>query len=82
MSKMKSHHLMVYITAPDGKPIGEAKVGYMVTGPAGEQKTMAGAMNGGFGADVDLKGKGAYKVVLKAVVGEKTLNDELTYTAK
>ena len=83
MSKMKSHHLMVFIEAPDGKKVTEAKVGYMATGPdKSEQKTMAMAMEGGFGADVDLKAKGAYKVKTKAVVGDKTLTDDFNYTVK
>ncbi|MBI5443192.1 MAG: hypothetical protein HY900_18495 [Deltaproteobacteria bacterium] len=82
MSKMKSHHLMVYITSPDGKPIEDAKVGYLVAGPGGEQKSMAGAMNGGFGGDVDLKGKGSYKVTTKAVIGGKTLMDDFGYEVK
>ncbi|MBI5445976.1 MAG: hypothetical protein HY900_32775 [Deltaproteobacteria bacterium] len=82
MSKMKSHHLMVYVTSPGGKPIEEGKVGYRIQGPAGEVKVMAGPMTGGFGADVDLKEKGAYKISTKALAGEKTVSDEFTYTAK
>lgn len=83
MSKMKSHHLMVYVAGPDGKIVTEGKVGYLVAGPdKAEQKTMAMFMDGGFGADVELKAKGAYKVTTKAVVGEKTLVDEFTYTVK
>jgi hypothetical protein len=80
---MRSHHLMVIITGPDKKVIEEAKVGFMVTGPGGsDQKVMAAGMKGGFGADVDLKTKGPYKVKTKAVVGEKTLMDEMTYAVK
>ncbi len=83
MSQMKSHHLMVYVQGPDGKAVESAKVGYMVTGPDNaEQKAMAMAMEGGYGADVDLKSKGDYKVKTKAVVGDKTLTDDFTYTAK
>ena len=82
-AKMKSHHLMVYFTGPDGKAASQGKVGYQVTGPdKNEQKTMGMAMNSGFGADVDLKAKGAYKIKTKAVFGDKTVVDEFTYTVK
>ena len=81
--QMKSHHLMVIITGPDGKIIEDGKVGYMVTGPGGsDQKVMATGMKGGFGADVDFKGKNTYKVKTKAVVGKKTLVDDFSYAAK
>ncbi|MBI5016233.1 MAG: hypothetical protein HZB55_12205 [Deltaproteobacteria bacterium] len=83
MSTMKSHHLMLFAVSPDGKPAAQGKVGYMITGPGkAEQKTMAMAMDGGFGADVDLKAKGDYKVTAKAVFGDKTVVDEFTYTVK
>lgn len=83
MSQMKSHHLMVYIHGADGKAVTDAKVGYMVTGPDSEvAKTMAMAMIGGYGADVDLKAKGAYEIKLKAVAGETQLVDTLTYEMK
>lgn len=83
MGRMKSHHLMVYVAGPDGKTVSDAKIGYMVVGPdKAEQKTMTMAMQGGFGADVDFKAKGTYKVTAKAVVGEKTLLDEFSYTVK
>jgi len=70
MSQMKSHHLMVFVAGPDGKPVEDAKVGYKVEGPAGEQKTMAMAMKGGYGADVELAAKGTYEIVTKALVGD------------
>jgi len=80
MSAMKSHHLMLYIVGPDGKKVTEARVGYMVTGPDGTvQKAMAMAMQGAFGADVDLKGKGRYTVKAKAVFGDRKLVDEFSY---
>ena len=83
MAAMKSHHLMAYVVGPDGKPAAQGKVGYMVTGPDKvEQKTMAMAMEGGYGADVDLKAKGTYKIKTKALIGDKTLMDEFTYSVK
>jgi len=83
MSQMKSHHLMVYIVGADGKAVTDAKVGYMVTGPDSEvAKTMAMAMIGGYGADVDYKVKGAYEIKLKAVAGETQLVDKFTYEVK
>ena len=83
MSKVKSHHLMVYVTDPEGKTVRQAKVGYLVTGPdKAEQKVMAMFMEGGFGADIDLKVKGAYKVLTKLAAGDKTVKDEFTYTLK
>ncbi len=83
MAKMKSHHLMVYLKGPDQKYVQGAKVGFWLTGPGGkDQKTMAMAMGEGFGADIDLKASGAYRIKTKAVVGNKTLTDEFTYNAK
>jgi hypothetical protein len=83
LSKLKSHHLMVFITGPDGKPVTDAKVGYMLVGPDGsEQKVMAMAMAGGFGGDVDFKESGSYEITTKAVFGEKTLMDKFTYEMK
>jgi hypothetical protein len=82
MSQMKSHHLMVFIAAADGKRVEEAKVGYKVEGPSGEQKTMAMAMKGGFGADVELGAKGTYEIKTKAVVGDKSLVDEFKYDVR
>ncbi len=82
MSQMKSHHLMVFIAGADGKRVEDAKVGYKVEGPAGEQKTMAMAMKGGFGADVELGSKGRYEIKTKALVGEKALLDEFKYDVR
>lgn len=82
MSQMKSHHLMVFVTGPDGKPIEDGKVGYKVEGPGGEQKTMAMGMKGGFGADVDVAKPGTYEIKTKAVMGDKTLTDEFKYDVK
>jgi hypothetical protein len=83
MSKMKSHHLMVCIEDVSSKYVTAGRVGYQVVGPdKAEQKTMTMFMDYGFGADVDLKAKGTYKIKTKAVIGDKTLTDEFTYTLK
>ncbi|MHB8763554.1 MAG: hypothetical protein ACYDA8_04320 [Deferrisomatales bacterium] len=83
MAKMKSHHLMLYVVGPDGKPVTDAKLGYLVKGPDDkEQKAMAMGMKGGFGADVDFSAKGAYQIKTKAIAGDKTLVDEFTYEVK
>ncbi len=77
--KMKSHHLMVFLTDADGKPVIDAKVGFKVEGADTTQKMMCMGMKGGFGADVDLPSSGTYTVKAKAVVGGKTLVDTFTY---
>lgn len=83
MPEMASHHLMVYITSPQGKPVGHANVGYLVEGTDGKkQKAMCMAMSGGFGADVNLTSKGTVKIKAKAVVGGKKIMDEFEYTLK
>lgn len=84
MPAMKAtHHMMVYVTAPDGAVLGQAKVGYLVVGPDGnKQKLMAMGMKDGFGADVDFKAPGAYTVRTKAVANGTTLLDEFTYEVK
>jgi hypothetical protein len=83
MAQMKSHHLMVYLTAPDGAPVAGARVGYLVRGPGGsEQKTMAAFMEGGYGADLELKAPGAYEITTRAVDGGKNLVDTFSYEAR
>lgn len=78
-----THHLMMYVTGPDGTPLGQAKVGYLVVGPNGhKQKLMAMSMQDGFGADVDFKAPGAYTVKTKAVANDTMLLDQFTYEAK
>ena len=81
MPEMKAtHHMMVYVTGPDGAVLAQAKVGYLVVGPDGQQqKLMAMGMSDGFGADVDFGTPGAYTVRTKAVAGDTTLMDEFTY---
>lgn len=77
MPEMKSHHLMLYVTGADGGKITDATVGYLVTGAAGQQKAMTMAMEGGYGADVELGG-GEYMVKTKIVAGDKTVMDEFS----
>lgn len=80
---MKSHHLMVYLLGPDGKPATNGKVGYLVNQPdKTDFKTLTMPMEGGFGADIDLVATGDYKITTKIVLGATTLMDEFVYTAK
>jgi hypothetical protein len=78
-----AHHLMIYLADSQGKPVTDAKVGYLVVGPGGKkQKVMAMAMNQAFGGDVDFTVKGRYTVKAKAVVGADKLIDGFTYEVK
>ena len=80
MEDRATHHLMVYIMAPDGGKVENAKVGYLVSGPDGtKQKMMAMGMKDAYGADLEFKQKGTYTVKIKAVTGDKKLLDEFTY---
>ncbi|TLN23651.1 hypothetical protein FDZ71_02600 [bacterium] len=81
--EMKSHHLMLYLADPKGVAVKDATVGYLTVSPAGDKaQAMAMAMEGGYGADVELKSKGKYTVKAKAVIGQKTLIDEFSYEIK
>jgi hypothetical protein len=84
MAGMKtSHHLMVYVTKPDGEALDQAKVGYLVEGPNGvKQKQMGMKMRDGFGADLHMEEKGTYSVKTKALAGEKALMHQFTYEIK
>lgn len=76
----KAKHLIVYIIDTEGKPVNEAKVGYLVVDPGkNEQMVMAMAMKDSFGGDVDFSLKGKYTIKSKAVVGDKNLLDSFTY---
>lgn len=69
-----THHLMVYITDPQGDPATGAKVGFLIEGPQGEdQKVMAMGMEAGYGADISLAAKGKYTIKTKAVAGDQTV---------
>ena len=75
------HHLMVYISNPEGKSITEAKVGYLILGPNKEkQKVMA--MKTSFAGDIDFTRQGSYTVKAKIVVGEDKLLDSFTHDIK
>jgi hypothetical protein len=81
--KVMSHHLMVDVKKIGGGVVDGAKVGFMVTSPDGKQhKAMTMAMNGGHGADVDMKQRGKYKVNVKIMAGDKTVKDEFTHYAE
>lgn len=83
MEDRATHHMMVYILAPDGGKVVDAKVGYLVNGPDGaKQKLMAMGMKGAYGADLDFKQKGTYTVKMKVVTGDKKFMDEFTYEVK
>lgn len=80
MEDRATHHMMVYIMAPDGGKVEDAKVGYLVNGPDGtKQKMMAMGMKNAYGADFDFKKKGTYTVKMKAVTADKKFMDEFTY---
>ncbi len=85
MEEMKNitHHLMVYVTGPDKKPVTSGKAGYFIIGPDGKkQKKMCMAMGNGFGADISLKEKGIYKINAKMITGNKALKDSFSYEIK
>lgn len=84
MQGMKAkHHLMVYVTKPDGTLLDKAKVGYLVVGPDGAKQTQMGMeMQGGFGADLHFEAKGTYSVTTKAVTDGKTLMHQFTHEMK
>jgi hypothetical protein len=83
MSQMKPHHLMLYVVDPDGKPVTDARLGFLIRGPGDqEQRTMATFMEGGYGADVDLKAPGTYVITTRVVAGVKNLVDAFDYEMK
>jgi hypothetical protein len=79
----ETHHLMVYVMDPNGQPVQQAKLGYLVEGPNGaKQKLMAMGMQGAFGANVDFRIKGSYIIKTKIVTGDKKLFDRFRYEVK
>jgi hypothetical protein len=78
-----THHLMVYVKDPDGRPAEGAKLGYLVEGPDGaKQKLMTMGMQGAFGANANFKTKGTYTVKTKFLAGDKKLLDRFSYEVK
>ena len=78
-----THHLMVYVKDPDGRAVEAAKLGYLVEGPDGaKQKLMTMGMQGAYGANVNFKNKGTYKVKTKFLAGDKKLLDGFSYEVK
>ena len=76
-------HLMVYIIAPNGKPVTGGKVGYLIEGPDGsKQRVMAESMKEAHGGNVNLQTRGTYQIKTKAVFGDKKLLDQFVYDAK
>jgi len=77
-----THHLMLYIKGPDGKP-ASGKIGFIITGPEGKEfKTLTMGMHGGYGADVVLTPPGTYAIKTKAVVDGNTIEDQFEYLVK
>lgn len=77
-----THHLMLFLKGAGGKWFS-GKVGFSITGPDGKNvKTLTMGMYNGYGADVIFKAKGRYQIVTKAVIGKKTLNDEISFEVK
>jgi hypothetical protein len=77
-----TNHLMVFIKGADGR-YASGTVGFGLTGPDGrQQKSMTMGTAGGYGADVILKAKGAYTLRMKAVIGDKTLQDDFVFEQK
>ena len=76
----KTHHLMVYVTDPEGSSVEAAKLGYLVEGPGGaKQKLMAMGMQGAYGANVNFNDKGTYMIKTKFLAGDKKLFDKFSY---
>lgn len=77
----KPHHLMVYIMDNNRTKVVKGKVGFLIKDAAGnKQKAMGMAMSDGFGSTADMKQKGTYTIVTKAVLGEKSLMDTFEHT--
>ncbi|MFO7752432.1 MAG: hypothetical protein R6V41_04865 [Desulfobacteraceae bacterium] len=75
-----THHLMVYVTNPEGTAVSDAAAGYLIENPDGTlQKKMAMAMTGGFGADISLDQKGDYAIKVKVLAENKKLTKSFSY---
>lgn len=79
----KPHHLMLYIKDANHNPVLEGKIGFLIKGTSGNtQKAMGMFMSNGFGITADMKEKGVYTIVAKAIIGNKTVMDRFEYTVK
>jgi hypothetical protein len=79
----KPHHLMVYIMDKDHKPVLSGKVGFVIKDAGGRsQKAMGMFMSRGFGITADMKDRGIYTIIAKAVLGDKQLMDRFEYEIK
>jgi hypothetical protein len=79
----KPHHIMVYIMDKDHKPVLKGKVGFMIKDAKGTpQKAMAMYMSEGFGITANMKEKGVYAIMVKALVGDNKLVDRFTHEMK
>ncbi|MFH2060259.1 MAG: hypothetical protein ABIJ59_15335 [Pseudomonadota bacterium] len=83
MEMDKPHHLMLYIEDANHKPVLKGKVGFVIKDASGkDQKAMAMFMSNGFGTTANMKQKGMYTIVAKAIVGDKKLMDSFDYEIK
>ncbi len=81
--KPMTHHLMVYIASPQGDPVTDGMVGYLIENPDGStQKVMCMPMSGGYGGDVNFDKAGTYTVKAKAMANGKKLIDSFEYELK
>lgn len=79
----KPHHLMVYIEDANHQPVLKGKVGFLIKDAKGsDQKAMGMFMSNGFGTTADMKQKGVYTIMAKAMVGDKKLMDSFEYEIK
>lgn len=79
----KPHHIMVYIMDKNHQKVLKGKVGFIIKDSEGNsQKAMAMFMSEGFGITTDMKKKGIYTIITKAVFGDVKLMDKFTYEMK
>lgn len=79
----KPDHIMVYIMDKNHNPVLKGRVGFMIKDAGGHsQKAMAMFMSRGFGTTFNMKKKGVYTIVSKAIVDNKKLMDRFQYEIK
>ncbi|MEH0022395.1 MAG: hypothetical protein V6Z89_22270 [Desulfobacter sp.] len=79
----KPHHIMVYIMDKAHNVVEKAKVGFLIKGgDKGTQKLMAMYMSKGFGITADMKAKGTYTIVAKAVINGTKIMDTFDHEMK